>query len=205
MLRTFVKVGSVTNLSDARYCAAMGVDMLGFCIDPSLPGYVDPARFRAMTDWVAGVALAAETERFADDSSTEELSGYGVQWLQASRADWPALRGLGWRLICRVDWTENDTFRNFQAGYAGVAPHVDYFLLESELPQLTGEVKYHLKQMAEQYPVLLGFGFSKDTILATLSELPLAGIALKGGHEIRPGYRDFGSLSEILELLETGE
>jgi phosphoribosylanthranilate isomerase len=29
-LKTFVKVGCITNLSDARYCAGMGVDMLGF-------------------------------------------------------------------------------------------------------------------------------------------------------------------------------
>ena len=27
-LKTFVKVGNITNLSDARYCAGMGVDML---------------------------------------------------------------------------------------------------------------------------------------------------------------------------------
>ncbi len=32
-LKTIVKVGNITNLSDARYCAVMGVDMLGFCLN----------------------------------------------------------------------------------------------------------------------------------------------------------------------------
>ena len=32
MLKTQVKVSSITNLSDARYCAGMGVDLLGFPI-----------------------------------------------------------------------------------------------------------------------------------------------------------------------------
>ena len=204
MLRTFVKISAVTNLSDARYCAAMGVDMLGFGIDPALPGYVEPDRFRAITEWVAGVALAGETASLTENPPPGKME-YAVAWLQASHADWPALRKLGWSLICQVDWTENDTFRGFQARYAGVAPHVDYFLLESEMPQLTDETSHYLKQVAEQYPVLLGFGISKDTILAVLSAMPLAGIALQGGHETRPGQRDFDSLAEILELLETDE
>ncbi len=204
MLRTFVKISGVTNLSDARYCAAMGVDMLGFAIDPLLPGYVEPDQFRAITEWVAGVALTGETTALAENPPPGKMA-YAVAWLQASHADWPALRKLGWKLICQVAWTENDTFRDFQARYAATAPHVDYFLLESDMAQLTGEVKYHLRQVAEQYPVLLGFGISKDTILTVLSEMPLTGIALRGGHETRPGQRDFGSLAEILELLETDE
>ena len=205
MLRTFVKINSVTNLSDARYCAAMGVDMLGFAIDPLLPGYVEPDRFRAITEWVAGVAFAGETAGFADVSTGSGLAAYPVKWLEASQADWPALRNLGLGLICRVAWTENDTLPDFQSRHAAAAPHVDYFLLESDMAQLTGEVKYHLKQVAEQYPVLLGFGVSKDTILTVLSEMPLAGIALRGGHETRPGQRDVSGLAEILELLETDE
>ena len=40
-LQTFVKVGEITNLSDARYCAGMGVDLLGFNVVENTPGYVD--------------------------------------------------------------------------------------------------------------------------------------------------------------------
>lgn len=32
-LKTFVKISGVNNLSDARYCAGMGVNQLGFNIE----------------------------------------------------------------------------------------------------------------------------------------------------------------------------
>ncbi len=34
-LNTFVYIRDVDNLSDARYCAGMGVDMIGFRLDRS--------------------------------------------------------------------------------------------------------------------------------------------------------------------------
>ena len=33
MLKTLIKVSNINNLSDARYCAGMGVEMLGFSMD----------------------------------------------------------------------------------------------------------------------------------------------------------------------------
>ena len=51
-LKTLVKVGGVTNLSDARYCAGMGVAILGFCPEPSRPDYVDLDKFKEITNWI---------------------------------------------------------------------------------------------------------------------------------------------------------
>ena len=39
-LSTIVKVGSIRNLSDARYCAGMMVDVLGFSINPNDKNYI---------------------------------------------------------------------------------------------------------------------------------------------------------------------
>ena len=40
MLSTIVKISQVTNLSDAGYCAGMGVEMIGFMIDEDSESYV---------------------------------------------------------------------------------------------------------------------------------------------------------------------
>ncbi len=61
-LRTFVKIGSVNNLSDARYCAGMAVDLIGFNIDPETEGSVTPSFFREITEWIAGVGFVGEFE-----------------------------------------------------------------------------------------------------------------------------------------------
>jgi len=41
-----------------------------------------------------------------------------------------------------------------------------------------------------------------SNVESLFEELPLAGIALKGGDEIRAGYKDYDELADILELLE---
>ena len=45
-LKTFVKISGVNNLSDARYCAGMGVNQLGFNIEDKHPNYTDPQSFK---------------------------------------------------------------------------------------------------------------------------------------------------------------
>ncbi len=56
-LITSVIVNGVNNLSDARYCAGMGVDMIGFNLDESQPGFMPAADLQDIAGWVAGVKL----------------------------------------------------------------------------------------------------------------------------------------------------
>ena len=44
-LKTSVIINEVINLSDARYCAGMGVDYIGFRIDENHDKYVDLENF----------------------------------------------------------------------------------------------------------------------------------------------------------------
>src|SRR6185369_1389083 len=57
MLITKVKVGQVTNLSEARYCAGMGVDFLSFPISS-----IDPKTYLEITGWVAGPKFGVEVD-----------------------------------------------------------------------------------------------------------------------------------------------
>jgi phosphoribosylanthranilate isomerase len=59
-LKTIVKVGNISNLSDARYCAGMGVDMLGFRVIDGLPGYIAPQAFQEIRGWISGPKVVAE-------------------------------------------------------------------------------------------------------------------------------------------------
>ena len=57
MLKTKVKVSKVTNLSEARYCAGMGVDFLSFPVSS-----VDPKTYQEITGWVAGPLFGVEID-----------------------------------------------------------------------------------------------------------------------------------------------
>ena len=207
-LKTIVKISNVTNLSDARYCAGMGVDMLGFSMDANSPNYVEPTKFSEIRGWLAGVQIVGETTATDPDSIEDMLETYQPDALQI---DEPALlpylgtfenaRG-DLRLILRVDLTHTtldqlDTL--FQTSVTGA----DFVLLESHSSvHIDDDLKTLLQQLAKRHPILLGTGVSAKSVHDLLNNLPIQGIALSGGQEEQPGNKEFGELMDILEAIE---
>lgn len=202
-LKTLVKISNVTNLSDARYCAGMGVDMLGFSMDVDSPDYVDPAKFNEMRSWVAGVLIVGETTS-TDPETIEQLLGvYQPDLLQVDEAALlPYLSTFGRPIILRVDLSQltlDQLNTLFLTGSAGA----EYVLLESNgTLHLDDDLKIALQRAASRYPVLLGTGISVSNVHSLLTDLPVHGIALSGGNEERPGSKEFGELMDILEAIE---
>lgn len=202
-LKTLVKISNVTNLSDARYCAGMGVDMLGFSMDADSPDYVDPAKFTQIRSWVAGVLIVGETTSTDPEVIEQLLDTYQPDLLQVDEAALlPYLGTFGKQLILRADLSQLtldqlDTL--FQTGSTGA----EYVLLESNGPlHLDDDLKTVLQRLASHYPVLLGTGISVDNVHSLLTDLPVQGIALSGGNEERPGNKEFGELMDILQAIE---
>ena len=202
-LKTFVKIGSINNLSDARYCAGMGVDMLGFSLNQESPDFVEEAIFREIVGWVAGVKIVGELGSRTADEAVELLSRYPVDYLQTDNAQAVvSLATLNVPLILRADFAENNQSSLKEICLAS-QPYVDFILLESDNVVLTEYEMSFLRRLSTRYPILLGFGFGAANIHFLLEELPIKGIALRGSQEIRPGLKDFDELAEILETLET--
>ena len=55
-----IKVGQITNLQVARYCAGMGVQMLGFTATPVHPSYISPETYLQIREWVTGPLMVLE-------------------------------------------------------------------------------------------------------------------------------------------------
>lgn len=202
-LQTLVKISNVTNLSDARYCAGMGVDMLGFSMDADSPDYIEPKKFDEIRGWVAGVQIVGETTAIDPEVIEQLLNTYQPDVLQVDEAALlPYLTTFDKPLILRVDLSQItldqlDTL--FQTGVAGA----DYILLESNgSVHLDDDLKTSLHRLASRFPILLGTGVSAQNVQNLLAELPVQGIALSGGDEERPGYKEFGELMDILEVIE---
>ena len=202
-LKTLVKISNVTNLSDARYCAGMGVDMLGFSMDANSPEYVEPKKFDEIRGWVAGVEIVGETTSTDPELIEQLLNTYRPDILQVDEAALlPYLGTFDKPLILRVDLlqlTLDQLDTLFQTGSAGA----DYVLLESNGSlHLDDELKMALQKLASRYPILLGTGISVANVHDLLTDLPVRGIALSGGDEERPGNKEFGELMDILEAIE---
>ncbi|MFN3848409.1 MAG: N-(5'-phosphoribosyl)anthranilate isomerase [Spirosomataceae bacterium] len=198
MLKTFVKISNVTNLSDARYCAGMGVDMLGFVMDADSAEYVSPEKLKEIKSWLAGVQIIGETQStdFAEIKSMVEA--YDIDLLQITDASLiNSLKELDKPLILKFD-AESAYLKENLERYAQDATFV---LLEGE--SLTDVFVHELQELSSNYEIVLGFGVNQENLAELLESLPnLKGIALKGSEEIRPGYKNYDELMEILEALE---
>jgi phosphoribosylanthranilate isomerase len=187
MLKVKVKVGNITNLSDARYCAGMSVDMLGFPFDG--PNAIDPKKFKEITDWVAGPEFVLEI--LGQVQLPEE---YKVAYFEIDASQLESINTAA-KLIVRMkleDWPQ------LGADCRRHKDQIDYILLDVNLATAD---KMLITQIAGEFPVLVGYHFNEGQ-LAEVLQLPVVGIALNGSTEAQPGLKDYSQLSEILEALE---
>ncbi|MDX5338635.1 MAG: phosphoribosylanthranilate isomerase [Cyclobacteriaceae bacterium] len=201
-LQTFVKINHVTNLTDARYCAGMMVDLLGFSLDTENPNYVSPAEFKEITGWVSGVEFVAEFTWNPTLDMEEILKEYPeVKWIEFDRLeDLKNLEGKGYSLIYKVDLKE---IKHLEAQVSEFASQADILIhIHTENEELTDADMQSILTLSEKCKVLLGSGIHVDNVLILLEELKLHGITLNGGKEIKAGLRDFDQMADILETLE---
>ena len=199
-LKTLVKISGVNNLSDARYTAGMGVDFLGFNLDPDSDNYVSPEDFAAITGWVSGVKLVGEWSNNQDSLLTTIGDHYQLDYLQLNVRHEGNLPEINMPVIVKIDYMQqtflSDTFKK----YKNLA---SFFLIEPDDP-ISEDVFLFCSQLANDYPILWGADIAVENLDQVL-HAGFKGIALRGGTELRPGYKDFDQLAEVLEALETDD
>ena len=182
-LKTFVKVGNITNLSDARYCAGMGVDMLVFKVIAGQENYIPAKTYQEIRGWVSGPKIVAEIYGI---SSPEELpsivENFAPDYFELSYAEFVRLADhLTKPLIVRTAPGELNKLKE--------AINVDYILM-TDIPE----------QNVSGIPLLLQTA-SSSIIEQTLNK-GIAGYALSGSQEERPGFKEYAELADILEFLD---
>ena len=200
-LKTKVKINRITNLTDARYCSGMYVDILGFSLEEGSPHCISPTQFQEITGWISGIDYAAEFSDLDAYSIERLLADYpSITWIESEDLDTLVqLAPLEKKLIYRVKIEALDT----------LLPKIE-LLREHEITlhvtstnkSLTIDNESIINKLLNQLNIFLGAGISPANA-NSLSELPgLYGFALDSGDEIKPGLRDFDQLAAILESLE---
>ena len=87
-LVTKVLAGSISSLSDARYYAGMGVEWLGFDVNPNSKSFVSPAVFKDITGWISGPLAVAQLPDGIETNAIQQIeSDYNPDVLQCSLDD----------------------------------------------------------------------------------------------------------------------
>ena len=179
-LKTLVKVGNISNLSDARYCAGMGVQLLGFNLDPSDPEHISLDTAREIMGWVSVDDFVFECGTMSVDEILKTKKETGVSFFQI---DDPINVSKLKNADCKV------ILKDAEATDA----HPDYILIEDQ------------HELNSTVPILRGFDVSTDELPQILDSENYSGIALKGSIEEKPGFKDYDELADILEFLENEE
>lgn len=176
MLNAKVKV-TVTNLSDARYCAGMGVDYLVFPAD-----HVSPQRFKEMAGWVSGPQLGISLS-----SAQTPVGDYEPDFIEgelAAVSAFPAIPAL--LRITSAEWqAKKEQLKNQLLG-------IELLLNDGESTEAA------VKNLSTYAPVFLRVR-QPEHVQAALSLN--VGFSLEGEAETRPGLKEYG-VQEILEQLE---
>lgn len=194
-LITLVKAGNITNLSNARYCAGMGVEIIGFpMIKNSLNEY-ETSKIKEMANWLSGIQMALEfkDENIETERLLEILSDLNPDFIQLPLSQYKRIKEhIEIPIILTTSSANNlDEIR----------PQ-DYYLFTGSLIQ----DKSLLKTISSSRNLLIRCGKNESNNLLELLEfIQPKGIELIGEEELSPGLKSFDEFSEILDLLEAFE
>jgi phosphoribosylanthranilate isomerase len=185
-LKTKVLVENITNLSEARYCAGMGVQLLAF---PSQS--VDPKMYQDITSWVQGPEMVLDVSTCLEIPSN--LNDYGCDYILVSQDQLPSIPSETASLIVRLNsnWQEPSSLLEAQG-------RISYVIAE-------GLGATEIKDLiSHRFTILALLDGNETTNFDELLEWA-EGVVLSGSSEAKPGLKDYDHLSMVLEKLEISE
>ncbi len=212
MLKTKVKASSITNLTDARYFAAMGVEWLGFNLNSKEADVISTENFKEMEEWVEGVQIVAE---YGDESWEKIRSGveevvpnvvqlggnYGVDEM----LELPASVGIIKEIIIGKSSQPGDVLEIMEE----MEGHVQVFVLNFSANQINWQnleegIPFSVKDLAsiaDKFPVLIEMDLDVSQLENCLQLDQLEGITVKGGEEEKTGFKSFDELDDFFDAL----
>lgn len=187
-LKTTVKVSHISNLSDARYCAGMGVEMLGFRVIPGAEDYMPPGTFQDIRGWITGPAIVAEIYGLADTKEIDEvIQKYSPDYFELGLEEYEKF-GKNLSLPCIVYLRNSKQVSDIRENENITHAVVDENISCSDIASL-------------KIPVLTKIT-APEQLKDKLNAECFKGVVLEGPREIRPGITNYEQLGAILEALE---
>lgn len=197
---TNIKLGNITNLSDARFGAAAGATYIGFCFDPTSENYITPLKAKEIIDWVTGSSVVAEfgNQRLDEIKDISELLNVDV--IEVNNRLLPdELLSLGKPVIKKIDVGEFDAAQ-LQIEIDAYKSVADAFHLYSNHEAKIVD-KSQLKALCKEVNIIYGLTINLENILSIIESYNPFAINVSGGQEEKAGIKDFDELNELLEKI----
>jgi phosphoribosylanthranilate isomerase len=185
-LRMRVKVGGITNLSEARYCAGMGCDYLGFRVGGK---GLSPNEFREIAGWVPGPQLVVEVDHLENPEEVTGVLSELMPPLVQVEPDQIAIVSAGPRLVIRA----TDSLDDYTSRLVALRHRIEALILARSVGAAVA------MRLAEVFVCLI---HSPDYEPPGWPAHSALGLDLPGRTESAIGLVDNMKLSDLLESLE---
>lgn len=187
MLR--LKVAGISSLTDARYCAGMGVEFLSIVFDDSGKGSLSPEAFAGIRPWIEGVSWLGE------------YSGSDIEMLQSLASEYQLDTWICSSIPSDSDFNiESKIIRN-TADFDEVAKSTLSFQLEGSISASDARFQ-KLKELSPVSAIFLAEPLPAEDAIQLHQEIPNLVFSLRSSGEERPGWMDLGTLQDYLEAVE---
>ncbi len=177
MLDRSIIAQNITNLTDARYFAAWGVEYVSFNTIPDSPYFLPVEKIEEIKDWLEGPQVLIETNALEFDELADGLI------LNSIYSSMP----LSKESFFRTDITE------LEKGL----PDGKYIIKPDSIEEIA-------RLNAIDKDDLLGLGIYidiSDMPITVVHDLNDFGIVVQGGDEEKPGVKSYDDLDELYDLL----
>lgn len=197
---TKIKLSPITNLSDARFAAAAGIEYMGFCFDPSSPDFLLPIKALEIIEWTSGSYAIGEfgNQELAEISELSELLNLDVVLLNNSILP-DELPQIGKPIIKAIQLDEMGPVElaNELCAYA---PYADAFQLNGT--QSIDARKDELMEACLQYKIVWNLPYNNTNVLDILNTYKPYSLVILAGSEEKVGMKEYDELNEMLDLLK---
>ena len=196
-LRYFVHVSSVSNLSDARYCSGMMVDSLGYNLDENSESRISYKTANEISKWVNGVKFVAE---FNNSSSKYINKILDNSFFDAIEIDFKKsisdLKFDPQNIIIKIT-DPNSIDHKINNYLKSNFPLTQTIVVDN----ISSSSINKLEVLDKRFMIIVNPFDKLENMLKILDKYKY-GILLKGSNEIRPGFKDYDTISDILESIE---
>ena len=204
-----IKICGVTNVKDARACAELGADMIGFNFYPQSPRYIEPEIARQIVETIPRSSRAVGV--FVDASADEiriTAKRTGIESVQLHGDFSPeTCRELAREFrVIRAFRTE----AKFQPEDAGAFPDCDV-LLDAHHVELRGGTGVTCDWSAARATLpftrflILSGGLNAQTVAHAIAAVAPHALDVCSGVESAPGVKDYRTMEKFIAAVRTAE
>jgi len=210
-LRCRVKAAAVANLTDARYFAALGVDYMGFALEPGAEGHISPMELAAFREWIEGPALVGEFGGMNTAQIVEltkelkldviQVGPFGKTQEVASATGLPILQ----EIVLGGDIGPQEAQPILDANAATVTGFILNFTrnkLSWQMIQADPTWVGWLTETCADFSIMLDIPAPAALLEDILTTLEPVGVQVHGGEEEAVGFKSYDELDEWIEVLQ---